>query len=123
MNKVGKLIRNIREQRGFSQEIIAKELGISQPSYARLEQKDDRISITRLVKIAKFLEVHPSYFFDHIDSSFEIKHSIENHDMSQEIVNLLLKNQMEQVKNLKNEVEAIRKIWSDEQIKSALSDE
>jgi transcriptional regulator with XRE-family HTH domain len=60
MNKVGTRIRKIREQRGLSQENIATELGITQPSYARLEKEDDRISITRLVNIATILETSVS---------------------------------------------------------------
>jgi transcriptional regulator with XRE-family HTH domain len=123
MNRIGKSIRNIREQKGYSQENVAKELGISQPSYARLEQKDDRISVTRLIKIAEFLEIHPNYFFEDNKNSFKPINSIESLDMNHEIVNLLLKNQMEQVKDMKKEVDLIRKIWSDEEIKSAFSEE
>lgn len=56
MNKIGSKIRQIREIRGFSQEYIANELGITQPSYARLEKEDERISITRLINIADILK-------------------------------------------------------------------
>jgi len=56
MNKIGSKIRQIREIRGFSQEYIANELGITQPSYARLEKEDERISITRLINIAEILK-------------------------------------------------------------------
>ena len=55
MNTIGNNIRITREQHGLSQEVLADELGITQPSYARLEKQDDRISITRLIAIAKIL--------------------------------------------------------------------
>ena len=56
MNKIGDKIRVLREQRGLSQENLAQELGITQPSYARLEKDDERINIMRLISIAKLLK-------------------------------------------------------------------
>jgi transcriptional regulator with XRE-family HTH domain len=51
-NVVCKRIRQLRVLKGISQEYIAEELGITQPSYARLEAQDSRINIERLKKIA-----------------------------------------------------------------------
>jgi transcriptional regulator with XRE-family HTH domain len=45
MNKIGGKIRKLRDQMGFSQESMAFELGLTQPSYARLEKEDERISV------------------------------------------------------------------------------
>lgn len=56
MNDIGEKIRQLRERKGLSQEYIATELGITQPSYARLEKDDDRISITRLMSVASILK-------------------------------------------------------------------
>lgn len=56
MNDIGDKIRQLRERKGLSQEYIATELGITQPSYARLEIDDDRISITRLMSVASILK-------------------------------------------------------------------
>ncbi len=56
MNTIGNNIRHLRESKGFSQETLAVELGITQPTYARLEKEDDRISITRLMNIAHVLK-------------------------------------------------------------------
>ena len=57
MNLVCRKIRQIRIQQGISQEFMAEELGITQPSYARLETEDSRINVKRLLLIAKVLEV------------------------------------------------------------------
>ena len=38
MNNIGNKIRILREQKGYSQESLAQELGLTQPSYARLEK-------------------------------------------------------------------------------------
>jgi len=60
MNFVARKIKQIRIQQGISQEYMAEELGITQPSYARLETEDAKINIVRLMLIAKVLEVPAS---------------------------------------------------------------
>ena len=56
MNAIGNKIRLLREEKGFSQENLASALDITQSNFARLEKDDNRISITRLIIIAKALE-------------------------------------------------------------------
>ena len=56
MNAVGVKIRQMREQKGITQDYMAIELGLTQSSYARLEKQDKRIYITRLMQIAKLLQ-------------------------------------------------------------------
>lgn len=70
MNTAGSKIRDLRVRKGLSQLNLAQELGITQPSYARLEQDDNRITITRLIEIAKLLNTSTSYLLDdHIKNS------------------------------------------------------
>lgn len=91
MNKVGAAIRKIREQKGFSQENMSLELGISQPAYARLEKKDDRISISRLIQIATILETTVSKLIcEKKDESF--------------------KSESEHIQSLKDEIIFLRKL-------------
>jgi transcriptional regulator with XRE-family HTH domain len=54
---IGTNIKQIRELKNFSQEHIARELGISQASYARIEIGTVIPKIDRLQKIADILEV------------------------------------------------------------------
>jgi transcriptional regulator with XRE-family HTH domain len=56
MNTVGNKIRLLREERGLSQENMAASLDMTQSNYARLEKDDNRISVSRLIVIAKTLE-------------------------------------------------------------------
>jgi transcriptional regulator with XRE-family HTH domain len=56
MNTIGNKIRILREERGLSQENMAFALDITQSNYARLEKDDNRISVPRLIIIAKTLE-------------------------------------------------------------------
>ena len=55
MEKVGQNIRKFREIRNFTQESMAKELGISQSNYARIEKDEVRVNEERLKKIAEIL--------------------------------------------------------------------
>lgn len=63
-NKIGEKIRLIREQKGLSQDNLASELGITQPSYARLEKDDARINVPRLIQIAFVLNTTVSELID-----------------------------------------------------------
>jgi transcriptional regulator with XRE-family HTH domain len=56
MNSIGNKIRLLREEKGLSQENLASALDITQSNYARLEKDDNRISVPRLIIIAKTLE-------------------------------------------------------------------
>lgn len=49
-------IKSIREQKGMSQEDIALELGISQSAYAKIESQKVKITVDKLLQIAKILE-------------------------------------------------------------------
>ena len=64
MNKIGQKIKLVRQRSGLSQENMAEQLNISQPSYARLERDDSKISITKLITIAKILDVSVCDFFE-----------------------------------------------------------
>ena len=63
MNTVGMRIRKIREEHGIKQEAIASEMGITQSSYGRLEKDDNRLTASKLIKIAEILNVSVSILF------------------------------------------------------------
>lgn len=91
MNKAGIIIRKTREYKGLTQENLSLELGISQPAYARLEQKDDRISIPRLIQIAAILGTTVSKLIN-----------------EKEVVSL--KSESEHIQSLKDEIIFLRKL-------------
>ena len=91
MNNVGIVIRKIREQKGLSQQNMSFELGISQPAYARLERKDDRITIPRLIQIASILETTVSKLIN------------EKEDVN-------FKSESEHIQSLKDEITFLRKL-------------
>ena len=55
--QIGSKIRKIRELRGYSQEVVADLLGITQNSYSKIESGATNIIVKRLYEIAKVFEV------------------------------------------------------------------
>jgi transcriptional regulator with XRE-family HTH domain len=55
---VGKNIRTIRHQRGWSQEEVADRLGISIPAFSKIETGVTDINLSRLEQIANIYEVN-----------------------------------------------------------------
>ncbi|HTF81996.1 MAG TPA: helix-turn-helix transcriptional regulator [Cytophagales bacterium] len=55
--KLGRKIKKLRELRNYSQDYMAAQLGISQPSYSNLETDDAGLNADRLKKIADLLQI------------------------------------------------------------------
>jgi transcriptional regulator with XRE-family HTH domain len=58
---VGPKIRKIRELRGFKQDYVAKQLGMTQSNYSKMEKQKDKenIPFEMLERVAKVLDVDP----------------------------------------------------------------
>lgn len=55
--EIGVKIRRIRELKGFSQENVAQELGMSINGYGKIERNEVSISFDKLIKISEILNV------------------------------------------------------------------
>lgn len=53
-------IRQIRNDKNFTQEFVADKIGISQSHYAKLENGNVKINLGMLQKIAEALEINVS---------------------------------------------------------------
>ncbi|MFT3885905.1 MAG: helix-turn-helix domain-containing protein [Flavobacteriales bacterium] len=53
--RIGEKIRKVRDLRGYSQEYMAEQLGVSQKQYGRYETGDTDPGVERLESIAKLL--------------------------------------------------------------------
>jgi len=60
MDSIGKHIKELREQKGITQQQGADCLGITQSNYGRKEKNDRRISVVDLIKISELLETTPA---------------------------------------------------------------
>jgi transcriptional regulator with XRE-family HTH domain len=55
--EIGTKIRKVRELRGFSQENLATELGMSITGYGKIERNEVNLSFDKLMKISEILKV------------------------------------------------------------------
>ena len=71
-----KRIREIRMQKGYSQEYMAHILNISQSKYSRLENGSINFNVPTLSKLIITLEVNP---FEIVSLSSELKKLMQKH--------------------------------------------
>lgn len=55
--KIGKIIRNMRQKRGLSQQQIASKLGITAPAFSKIESGLTDVNFSRLTQIAQVFNV------------------------------------------------------------------
>jgi transcriptional regulator with XRE-family HTH domain len=106
---LGNKIKMLREIKGFSQEAIALEIGLSQQAFQKIESGASKISIERANKIAKSLELdlesllnfQPSNYLNNCTQSGIIN---TNHLSSEGVIEKYEK----QVNFLRKEIEFLR---------------
>jgi transcriptional regulator with XRE-family HTH domain len=78
-NTVGQKIKKLRELRNYTQTYMAIELDITQQGYSKIE-KEGRLTVDQLDKIAKILEVDSAYIlnFNEAELLRDAKHSAVN---------------------------------------------
>ena len=62
LKKLGSNIRRVREERGFTQEAFAQEIGLDRAYYGRIERGLINISAQTIFMLAEALETSPSRF-------------------------------------------------------------
>lgn len=94
---VGAMMRHMREQKGISQVDAANYLGVTQPSYSRLETGKAVLSVAQLSRVCGFLGLSPSEFLQKVDYAklsmkkmgVRVEHD-QAGDMGKAIVNVLM---------------------------------
>jgi len=61
---LGKRLRRIRKELGYSQESLADEVGLHRTYIGSIERGEQNVSLDNIVKIAKTLKVKPSQLLD-----------------------------------------------------------
>ena len=64
VSKIVNKIRDIRKQKGYSNEVMAMDLGMSTSAYNKMERMESTISLERFIKITEILNVPYSEFFE-----------------------------------------------------------
>ena len=107
MNSIGIKIRLLRDKKGLSQENLASALDITQSNYARLEKDDNRLSVPRLILIARALETTVTELVG------EKANTVVNQNNNQEAVTYLHANfqaDKDHIQTLKDEIEYLKKM-------------
>ncbi|MEK7462687.1 MAG: helix-turn-helix transcriptional regulator [Patescibacteria group bacterium] len=60
MKKISEIVRNVRDESGLSQNDFARKIGVSSIYISKIETDQKEVSKKFLIKLAEFIDVHPS---------------------------------------------------------------
>lgn len=66
---VGSLLTRIRKERGFSQQVLAAKVGVSQPYWSKVEAGTAVLSLTQVWRAADALRVSPGDLVAQVDNA------------------------------------------------------
>ena len=87
---------------------MALELEITQSNYGRLEKSDSRLTVPKIQKIAKVLDVTISYLFDEKSAKVITQHNNENPQAFN--VDTIINADKEHITTLKEEILFLREL-------------
>lgn len=112
---IGNRIKKLRELRGYSQEYMAKKLGVSQEQYSYIESKQKSISEEQKKKIASLLEVSMEYLEQFnplvLIQNSQLAHSNNSLNLEQIIIQSHeneRRSYLELIERLKEEIEELK---------------
>ncbi|EEI90576.1 DNA-binding helix-turn-helix protein [Sphingobacterium spiritivorum ATCC 33300] len=85
MNALGKKIRLLRHQKGWSQEDVAKRLDISIPAFSKIETGITDVNLSRLNQISKLFSLSVVQLLSTSDSEEDKQYANELADMSKKL--------------------------------------
>jgi transcriptional regulator with XRE-family HTH domain len=85
MNTLGKKIRLLRHQKGWSQEDVAKRLDISIPAFSKIETGITDVNLSRLNQISKLFELSLVQLLSTSDSDEEKGKVEEINDLNKKL--------------------------------------
>jgi transcriptional regulator with XRE-family HTH domain len=111
-NSIGNKLKQLRKQKGLSQEQLSELLHMSQSTYARIENGESNSWSLHLDKITEFFEIKPEELFD--EENVVINLNQQGGQFNNAIViNLLSEKLIEQYENrIKEQSEIIAKLMS-----------
>ena len=97
MIQIGRDLKFLMERDRRSKKEMAAEMGLTEPSFYRILQKD-HISTKLLVQFSDLLEVHPAVFFNHYEGKGRhiLSYELANEDPASTIYQLLFDPQRSQ---------------------------
>ncbi|MEO3403280.1 helix-turn-helix transcriptional regulator [Mucilaginibacter sp. CAU 1740] len=59
IGRIANYIRHLRETKNYSQEYMAAKMRMSQNSYSKIELNYSKLTVDRLIQIARLLDIDP----------------------------------------------------------------
>jgi transcriptional regulator with XRE-family HTH domain len=87
---VGGQLRLRRAQIGMTQAELGSKLGLSFQAVQKYETGENRVSASRLYKLARLLEVSPAYFFEGLGESGAIEESVASPELARKEASMVL---------------------------------
>jgi transcriptional regulator with XRE-family HTH domain len=120
---VAQRVKKVRVEKNFSQDYLAKKLGLSQKAYSKIENSESKLNVETLVKIAEILDTPITNFFD--ESSRPIVNDYSNrtggdniiykniyNEKTEDLYNQLLKAKDDIINAKQSEIEVLKKTLS-----------
>ncbi|MBN8642141.1 MAG: helix-turn-helix transcriptional regulator [Flavobacteriales bacterium] len=107
-NDFGNKLRQLRLDKGYSQEYMAELLEVSQKTYSNIENNKSPISVERLLKVIHEYQIDASVFLTEKSKATTLQTTTENHKkntisfLSEELI-LQLKERIEEYKTIVHE--------------------
>ena len=107
-NDFGNKLRQLRLDKGYSQEYMAELLEVSQKTYSNIENNKSPISVERLLKVIHEYQIDASVFLTEKSKLVSLQSNTENHKkntitfLSEELI-LQLKERIEEYKMIVHE--------------------
>jgi len=118
LEKIIRKIRDIRKEKGYSNEAMAMDLDISTSAYNKMERMEASMSLERFIKIREILDVPYSEFFECTTKNVykqDLKDSSIGHyeiqtlnQENQEITKKLISNYDQQILHLQEEIQFLK---------------
>ena len=118
LEKIIRRIRDIRKEKGYSNEAMAMDLDISTSAYNKMERMEASMSLERFIKIREILDVPYSEFFECTAKNVykqDLKDSSIGHyeiqtlnQENQEITKKLILNYDQQIMHLQEEIQFLK---------------
>ncbi len=106
-------LKKIREERHYTQEYIAKKLGISIRAYSKIERGETQLTINRLKEISTILNVSPfELLSDEIAKTVPEKQQLIDNEKELTIIESfpIKQHYEETITLLKDQIETLKKI-------------
>jgi transcriptional regulator with XRE-family HTH domain len=120
---VAQRVKKVRVEKNFSQDYLAKKLGLSQKAYSKIENSESKLNVDTLIKISEILDTPITNFLD--ESSRPIVNDYSNrtggeniiykniyNEKTEDLYNQLLKAKDDIINAKQSEIEVLKKVLS-----------